>query len=278
MAASARLRLDELLLQRGLAPTRSSARSLIMAGLVRVNGELSDKAGTQVKPDVEIDLAQRPKYVSRGGEKLEHALEAFSVDPTGADALDVGASTGGFIDCLLQAGARRVIGVDVGRGQTNARLCNDERVILREKVNARYLTPDVLPFVPGLLTMDVSFISVTKILPAVTVCMAPEFTGVILIKPQFEAGRDQVGRGGIVRGEGVHRDVLTRLGRFVIEELDAELMGMTDSGLPGTDGNVEYFFHISRGGAEGCSLDTLEGMVEATLAGLNQPAPETGEN
>jgi 23S rRNA (cytidine1920-2'-O)/16S rRNA (cytidine1409-2'-O)-methyltransferase len=261
-----RLRLDELVLRKGLAPTRSSARALIMAGLVTVDGELSDKAGRQVTEDACVAVAKRPRYVSRGGDKLANALEAFSVDPQGACALDVGASTGGFVDCLLQAGAARVVGVDVGRGQLDMRLRADARVTVLEKVNARYLTADMLPFVPDLLTMDVSFISVAKVLPAVMSCMAPICTGVILIKPQFEAGREQVGKGGIVRGAAVHRDVLMRLGTFVIEDLGVELRGVTDSGLPGADGNVEFFFHIGCGGENGYGIDTLENVVGETVA------------
>jgi 23S rRNA (cytidine1920-2'-O)/16S rRNA (cytidine1409-2'-O)-methyltransferase len=215
--------------------------------------------------------------VSRGGDKLERALLAFSIGVTGQDALDIGASTGGFIDCLLQAGAARVVGVDVGRGQLDSRLRNDSRVSLLEKVNARYLTPDLLPFVPQLLTMDVSFISVAKVLPAVMACMEAVCTGVILIKPQFEARRAQVGKGGIVRASEVHREVLSRLGQFVVNELDANLINMTDSGLPGTDGNVEFFFHIGRGGEKCHGLDTLEELVEKTMAGVSKGAGDNNE-
>lgn len=277
MPALPRGRLDELVLLKGLAQSRSAARGLIMAGLVSVNGVVSDKAGLQVRPDAEVTVAQRPRYVSRGGDKLEHALAALAIDVSGQNALDIGASTGGFIDCLLQGGAAPVVGVDVGRGQLDSRLRSDSRVFLLEKVNARYLTPDQLPFVPSLLTMDVSFISVAKVLPAVMDCMDAVCTGVILIKPQFEAGREQVGKGGIVRGSEVHREVLSRLGQFVVNELDANLINMTDSGLPGTDGNVEFFFHIGRGGEKGHGLDTLEELVEKTIAGVSKRADESNE-
>jgi 23S rRNA (cytidine1920-2'-O)/16S rRNA (cytidine1409-2'-O)-methyltransferase len=266
VASSPRARLDELVVQRGLASTRSAARGLIMAGLVLVEGQVSDKAGTPIAADATITLKQRPRFVSRGGEKLAHALEVFQVDVAGKDALDVGASTGGFVDCLLQAGAARVVALDVGRGQLDNRLRNDERVSVLEKVNARHLEADTLPFVPEILTMDVSFISVEKVLPAVMASMSPFCCGVILIKPQFEAGPKQVGRGGIVKDPEVHREVLLRLARFVISGLEAELRGITDSGLPGTDGNVEYFFHIGRGGEKGHGLDTLETLVDATVA------------
>lgn len=266
MAATARVRLDELVVQRGLAPTRSAARALIMAGVVLVEGRVSDKAGTPVAAAAAVTLKERPRFVSRGGEKLDHALQTFGVDVSGLDALDVGASTGGFVDCLLQAGAARVIALDVGRGQLDGRLRNDERVVVLEKVNARYLGPGILPFVPEVLTMDVSFISVAKVLPAVMTCMSPVCTGVILIKPQFEAGPKQVGRGGIVRDSAVHQEVLLHLAGFVVKELNVELLGVTDSGLPGTDGNVEYFFHVARGGEKGHRLDTLEALVGATVA------------
>jgi len=266
MAVTPRVRLDELVVQRGLAPTRSAARALIMAGVVLVEGQVSDKAGTPVAAAAAVTLKERPRFVSRGGEKLDHAMQTFGVDVSGLDALDVGASTGGFVDCLLQAGAARVIALDVGRGQLDGRLRNDQRVVVLEKVNARYLESGILPFVPQVLTMDVSFISVAKVLPAVMTCMSPACTGVILIKPQFEAGPKQVGRGGIVRDPAVHQEVLLHLAGFVVKELEVELLGVTDSGLPGTDGNVEYFFHVARGGERGHRLDTLAAVVGATVA------------
>lgn len=266
MAAGDRIRLDELLVERRLADTRSAARAFIMAGLVRVEGEIRDKAGTLVRTDASVALKERPRFVSRAGEKLAHALQAFSLGVAGSCALDVGASTGGFVDCLLQAGAARVIALDVGRGQLDYRLRNDTRVFSLEKVNARYLTPDLLPYSPDFLTMDVSFISVAKVLPAVVACMAPVYSGIVLVKPQFEAGPRQVGKGGLVRDSGVHRQVLMTVGSFVIERLDADLRGITDSKPPGTDGNTEFFFHISRGGEKGIGLDTLVQVIDATLA------------
>jgi 23S rRNA (cytidine1920-2'-O)/16S rRNA (cytidine1409-2'-O)-methyltransferase len=224
-----------------------------------------------------VTLKERPRFVSRGGDKLDHALAVFEVAVAARDCLDVGASTGGFVDCLLQRGARRVVALDVGRGQLDGRLRNDPRVSVLEKVNARYLDPAVLPFVCDVLTMDVSFISVEKVLPAVMAAMAPACDGVILIKPQFEAGPKQVGKGGIVRDPEVHREVLTRLGGFVVSDLGAELLAVCDSGLPGADGNVEYFFHISRGGEKGHGLDTLEASVGATVArAMNVPRIDEG--
>ncbi|MFH0916821.1 MAG: TlyA family RNA methyltransferase [bacterium] len=266
MARSARVRLDELVVTRGLAPSRSAARGLIMAGLVRVAGTVSDKAGTPVSVDADISLKDRPRFVSRAGEKLAHALEVFGLDVTGFCALDVGASTGGFVDCLLQSGVEKVIAVDVGQGQLDRRLRLDPRVYPLDRVNARYLVCDQLPFRPELLTMDLSFISVSKVLPAVVACMAPAFQGLVLIKPQFEAGPRLVGKGGIVRDPDVHHQVLVERGRFVVEELDADLLGICRSGLPGADGNEEFFFHIARGGEKGAGLDTLEPLVHEVLA------------
>jgi 23S rRNA (cytidine1920-2'-O)/16S rRNA (cytidine1409-2'-O)-methyltransferase len=259
--------LDELVLSRGLAASRTAARALIMAGLVLVNGQVSDKAGTLVDLEAPLAVKERPRFVSRAGDKLDAALNTFGVDVGGAAALDVGASTGGFVDCLLQRGATRVIALDVGRGQLDSRLRGDARVHVIEGVNARYLEPGALPWQPDLLTMDVSFISVTKVLPAVTACMAARFTGVILIKPQFEAGPRDVGKGGIVREAAVHRRVLRETGGFLIGELGMDLSAVCRSAVPGTGGNVEFFFHIGRGGAKGLALDTLEGAIDAAVAG-----------
>lgn len=270
MPRAVRMRLDELVVIRGLAPSRSAARALIMAGLVMVDGEVRDKAGMPVAADAPLTLKDRPRFVSRAGDKLAAALERFDLDVTGRSALDVGASTGGFVDCLLQRGAGRVIALDVGRGQLDARLRADPRVHVIEGVNARYATPDVLPWEPDLLTMDVSFISVTKVLPAVVGCMAPVFTGLVLVKPQFEAGPKQVGRGGIVRDPEVHRSVLKERGRFVVSDLGLALLGLCRSAKPGTDGNVEFFIHCGRGGEKGVGVDTLDLLVEQAVFGDEQ--------
>jgi 23S rRNA (cytidine1920-2'-O)/16S rRNA (cytidine1409-2'-O)-methyltransferase len=270
LSRGARIRLDELVFSRGLAPSRTAARALIMAGLVLVKGEMSDKAGTLTDTAAVVTVKKRPRFVSRGGDKLDAALDTFGVAVGGRSALDVGASTGGFVDCLLQRGATTVIALDVGRGQLDSRLRSDPRVSVIEGVNARYLAPQSLPWQPDLLTMDVSFISVTKVLPAVIACMAPRFTGVILIKPQFEAGPKDVGKGGIVRDLDVHRRVLREAGRFVITALATELVGLCRSAVPGTGGNVEYFFHMEGGGANGLALDTLETAIEQTVEGQGQ--------
>ena len=277
MAATKRSRLDELLVARGLAANRSVARGLIMAGHVTVGGAVSDKAGTGVPLDADIAIRQRPRFVSRAGEKLAHALDVFDVNVAGVDALDVGASTGGFVDCMLQNGAARVIALDVGRGQLDLRLRGDPRVVVLEKINARALTKDLLPFEPDFLTMDVSFISVTKVLPAVVSCMAAEFAGLVLIKPQFEAGRALVGKGGIIRDPATHRAVLLETGRFVVDELQVELYGMCPSGLRGADGNLEFFLYVGRGRENRAGIDRLESMVEQALAEpeTSKTGPET---
>lgn len=269
-----RTRLDELLVARGLTSSRSAARGLIMAGRVTVSGRVNDKAGTLVFDDAEIVVKEGRRYASRGGEKLEHALDTLGVDVTGALALDVGASTGGFVDCLLERGAAQVVALDVGRGQLDGRLRNDVRVHVVEKVNARYLDASHLPFAPDFVTMDVSFISVVKVLPAVVACLRAEFEGLILVKPQFEAGVKQVGKGGVIRDTSVHRSVLVDRGRFVIADLEIQLLGMCRSGLVGADGNAEFFLHVGRGREKGVGLDRLESVVDETLA--TSLSPETG--
>jgi 23S rRNA (cytidine1920-2'-O)/16S rRNA (cytidine1409-2'-O)-methyltransferase len=232
-----RKRLDVLLVERGLAESRAQAQALVMAGLVTGY----QKAGQQVDESAELVVEQPPRFVSRGGEKLAHALDELGVDPAGRDALDVGASTGGFTDVLLQRGAARVIALDVGRGQLHERLRADPRVTVLERTNARELTE--LPFRPDLLVADVSFISVRIALPPVLRLLAPGWDAVVLVKPQFEAGKDEVGRGGVIRDADIHRRVLR-------EVVDAALdwggttVGVVDSGLPGPKGNREFFVHL----------------------------------
>jgi 23S rRNA (cytidine1920-2'-O)/16S rRNA (cytidine1409-2'-O)-methyltransferase len=230
-------RLDVLLVERGLAESRAQAQALVLAGLVPGY----DKPGHQVPDDAELAVKARPRFVSRGGEKLANALEQLDVELDGRDAIDVGASTGGFTDYLLQHGVARVLAVDVGYGQLHPKLRDDPRVTVLERTNARELTE--LPFRPDLLVADVSFISVRIALPPVLQLLAPGWDAVVLVKPQFEAGKDEVGRGGVVRDAELHRRVLR-------EVVDAALgwggtaVGVVDSGLPGPKGNREFFVHL----------------------------------
>src|SRR4051794_11478193 len=229
-------RLDVALVERGLAESRAQAQALVMAG--RVPGY--DKPGQQVADDTELSVDRGPQYVSRGGEKLAHGLDRLHVDPAGLDCLDVGSSTGGFTDVLLQRGAARVIALDVGTNQLHERLRSDPRVVVMEQTNAREVRD--LPFAPQLVVCDVSFISVRKALPPLLELAAPGWQAVVLVKPQFEAGREDV-RAGVVRDPAVRR----RVAREVAEAAlgwGAETTGVVDSGLPGPKGNRELFLHL----------------------------------
>ena len=252
-------RMDLLLVERGLAESRARAQRLIRAGLVRVGGQVSDKPGTQVPVSAEIALQARPRFASRGGEKMEAALLRFELDVAGAVVADVGASTGGFTDCLLQRGAARVYAVDVGYGQLDWRLRNDSRVVVMERTNARYL--ESLPEPVDLVTADVSFISLGLILPAAVGWLRPDGQVVALIKPQFEAGRREVGKGGVVRDPDVHRRVLERvLGKAA--GLGLGLRGLMPSPLRGPAGNVEFLgWWVA--GAQGLPM---EGAIGACMA------------
>jgi len=238
-----RERLDRLLVERGLAPNRGRAQALILAGRVRSGENRLDKPGTQLTTDVELKILEGPRYVSRGGHKLAGALASFAVDPGGRDAIDVGASTGGFTQVLLEAGARRVIALDVGRGQLDFGLRTDPRIHVAEGLNARYLTPDDLPFVPTLAVVDVSFISLLKVLPAIVRSIAAESEIVALVKPQFEVGRGRVGRGGIVRDPALHREVLSGLSNQAGENGWGP-QDVCRAALRGAAGNQEFFLYL----------------------------------
>jgi 23S rRNA (cytidine1920-2'-O)/16S rRNA (cytidine1409-2'-O)-methyltransferase len=230
-------RLDVLLVERGLAESRAQAQALVLAG--RVRGY--DKPGTQVDDAAEIEVEQPPPYVSRGGEKLAHALDAFGVDPSGRDCLDVGASTGGFTDVLLQRGAARLIALDVGYGQLHDRLRRDSRVTVLERTNARELRE--LPFAPDLVVGDVSFISLKLVLPPALALAQAAWEAVVLVKPQFEAGRGEVGKGGVVRDVAVRRRVVHEIAAAAVG-WGGETVGVVDSALPGPKGNREVFLHL----------------------------------
>ena len=232
-------RLDVLMVERGLAETRSQAQALVLAG--KVPGHA--KAGEQVDEAAEIEVKAGPRFVSRGGEKLANALATFAIDVEGEDCLDVGASTGGFTDCLLQAGAARVCALDVGYGQLHQKLREDPRVTVMERVNVRELDSGDLPFAPTFLTCDVSFISLAKALPSALACAAPDWRALVLVKPQFEAGRDEVGKGGVVRDPEVHRRVVGEVSAQA-SEWGAHVEGAADSGLPGPKGNREFFLYL----------------------------------
>jgi 23S rRNA (cytidine1920-2'-O)/16S rRNA (cytidine1409-2'-O)-methyltransferase len=242
----AKKRLDAVVVERSLAPTRERARALILAGQVKVNGNVLSKAGAPVAEDAVVELVTPDHpYVGRGGIKLAHALDAFAIDVTGRCALDIGASTGGFTDVLLQRGASSVVALDVGHGQLDWRLRNDPRVVVREGVNARSLTRDDVPSLVGLVTIDVAFISLRLVLPAVPKVLTADADVVALVKPQFEAGRDQVGKGGIVSDPAVHEAVLAQVTRAAAAT-GFRRVATTPSPITGAEGNREFFLHLRR--------------------------------
>ncbi len=241
-----KIRLDRLLVDRTLVESRERAQALILAGHVLVNGQKQDKAGAFVPADAEIRiLGEALPYVSRGGLKLEAALKEFQVSPGGKIALDVGASTGGFTDCLLQQGARKVYAVDVGYGQLAWKIRQDNRVVVIERVNIREIAPSLIPEPVDLVVIDVSFISLEKVLPSVIRFMKPGSELVALIKPQFEVGREHVGKGGIVRDETARSAAVERIVEFS-GQAGLQVKGMMPSPITGQDGNVEFLLYARR--------------------------------
>ncbi len=265
MRRMARVRIDRLLVDRGLVESREQAARRIMAGEVLVDGKRVDKAGALVAPESAVELQGRAPYVSRGGEKLIHALEAFQVKVAGRVCLDVGASTGGFTDCLLQRGATRVYAVDVGTAQLDAKLRKDPRVVVMEQTNARALDPRIFGDQPTLAVIDVSFISLEKILPAVFGVLAPRGEVLALVKPQFEVGREAVGKGGVVRDAALHRAAVARLARFSVLR-GWHVLGVTASPLRGPKGNREFFLHCSSHGRTASDLESLIAKSVEALA------------
>ncbi|MEM1082741.1 MAG: TlyA family RNA methyltransferase [Verrucomicrobiota bacterium] len=233
-------RVDVLLVSRGLCETREQAKRLVLAGEVRSGDRVIDKPSTKVAEDLPLEVKERPKYVGRGGLKLEGALEAFGIEPAGWVCLDIGASTGGFTDCLLQRGAERVHAVDVGTNQLAWKIRSDDRVVVKEKFNARHLVETDLGERVKLIVIDVSFISLTKILPAAFGVLEEGGSIVPLIKPQFELERDDIGKGGIVREPELHERAVEKIRSFVVGELDRKWKGLVDSPITGTDGNREF--------------------------------------
>jgi 23S rRNA (cytidine1920-2'-O)/16S rRNA (cytidine1409-2'-O)-methyltransferase len=240
------MRLDELLVLRGLAESRSQAQRLLMAGQVKVAGQVVDKAGKQVAADVAVEVKSRLPYVSRGGLKLEAALDAFGLDPAGRICADIGASTGGFTDCLLQRGAARIYAIDVGYGQLAWSLRTDRRVVVVERVNVRFL--EELPERMGLVTVDVSFISLRLVLPRVATMLVPSGQTIALIKPQFEVGKKLVGKGGVVRDPQLHRLAIEQV-LTAAENIGFATLGLIRSPIRGPAGNVEFLTLLQHGGS-----------------------------
>jgi 23S rRNA (cytidine1920-2'-O)/16S rRNA (cytidine1409-2'-O)-methyltransferase len=264
LAGMARRRIDALLAERGLASSRTSATESVRAGRIRIgrDGPLAQKPSQLVAEDAELLVVEQPLFVSRGGIKLENALDAFGTEVAGLDCLDVGASTGGFTDCLLKRGAARVIALDVARGQLDWGLRNDPRVEVVERRNARDLDPAELPFAVELVTVDVSFISLAKLLPAIARCVADSGELLALVKPQFELGPERVGKGGVVRDPAARRDAL----RSVATSATAAGLavgGFASSGLPGPKGNRETFIRLARGGEPIADLEAAIEQVDA---------------
>ncbi len=236
----AKQRLDVIVAARGLCDSREQGRRLIISGDVTVDGKVINKPGTKVDDTADIEVHNKPRYVSRGGLKLEGALKEFPVSPAGKVCLDIGASTGGFTDCLLQNGAIRVHAVDVGVDQLVDKLRQDPRVVVKEHFNARYMTPEDLGEKVQLIVSDVSFISLTRILPAAYACLAEGGDMLVLVKPQFELQPEDIGPGGIVRNPALHQRAVDRIRDFVVNELHREWMGVADSPIKGMDGNREF--------------------------------------
>ena len=255
----AKQRLDLLLVEQDLAESRQKAQTTIMSGLVFVNGQRADKPGTMISADAKIEVRGKTlAYVSRGGLKLEKAMQVFPITLSGKTAADIGASTGGFTDCMLQNGASKVYAVDVGYGQLDWKLRNDPRVVCLERTNARYLTREQIPDLLNFASIDVSFISLKLILPALRGLMTDQGEVACLVKPQFEAGREKVGKKGVVRDPKVHLEVLEHFLSHA-DEADFSVLGMTFSPIKGPEGNIEYlgYLRVNRGNTQPIDLETL---------------------
>lgn len=265
-----KLRLDTEILNRGLAQSREKAKAYIMAGVVYVNNQKADKAGTVVKPDDLIEVrASEPKYVSRGGLKLEKAMARFGLDLTGCVCADIGASTGGFTDCMLQNGAERVYAVDVGYGQLAWKLRSDSRVVNLERTNFRYVTAEQIPRPLDFASVDVSFISLKLILPPLMALMKPGAQAVCLIKPQFEAGKGKVGKKGVVRDRAVHLEVIGTITDFALRQ-GFSVRHLDFSPIKGPEGNIEYLMHIQNDGKGAYGAPPAEEVVRQSHAALDK--------
>ena len=258
-------RLDVLLFDRGLTESREKAKALVMSHVVYVDDNMVDKPGTKFKEEVKIEIkGHKNKYVSRGGKKLEKALNFFDINITGFIAIDIGASTGGFTDCLLQNGANKVYAIDVGYGQLAWKLRQDDRVIVMERTNIRYVTPDKIGDKVHLVTVDVSFISLTKVLGVAKRFLLNDGIIICLIKPQFEAGREQVGKKGVVRDPSIHREVIEKICRFCMDEVNISIKDLTYSPIKGPEGNIEYLLYLVNNGDE-IKEDLLKEKIVMTV-------------
>ncbi len=262
---SPRRRLDLLLVERGLFRSRAQAQRAILAGYVRVNNQIIDKPGAQIPSDAHIEVKERLRYVSQGGLKLEKALREFQIELKERVCLDVGASTGGFTDCLLQHGATRVYAVDVGKGQLDWKLRTDPRVVVLEAINARYLTPDMIGELVDVATVDVSFISLKLIVPPLKEIVKPKGDLVALVKPQFEAGREYVRR-GVIKDPLVHQHVLEDLVRFLQDQAQLSVVNGTFSPIKGPAGNIEFFIHIRNEPSRSVPIDWARLVEQAHRA------------
>ena len=269
-------RLDILVTENGLAESREKAKALIMAGQVYVDNQKADKPGDTFSEDAHVEIRGKGlQYVSRGGLKLEKAMKEFGLTLTDKICMDVGASTGGFTDCMLQNGARKVYSVDVGYGQLAWSLRTDARVVNLERTNARYLTREQIPEEIDFFSVDVSFISLSLILPAVRPLLAEHGQAICLIKPQFEAGREKVGKKGVVRDQSVHREVIEKIRNFSLEN-GFSVLGLTYSPVKGPEGNIEYLIYLERSDApiEASGVPVPEQVVEASHRDLDHPIRE----
>lgn len=258
-----KVRLDQLVFDLGLTESRERAKTTVMSGLVLVDGKRIDKPGTQVSPDSKIEVkGSAIPYVSRGGLKLEKALKVFHIDPTGMHCIDCGASTGGFTDVLLKNGAEKVFAVDVGYGQLAWSLRQDERVVNMERTNIRHISPEQIPEALDLAVADLSFISLKLVLPAISSVLKDKAELVCLIKPQFEAGKDEVGKKGVVRDESVHLAVIESILDFV-PTIGLTVLGLDYSPIKGPEGNIEYLCYMKKGGGEAPDINAA-GIVEAS--------------
>jgi 23S rRNA (cytidine1920-2'-O)/16S rRNA (cytidine1409-2'-O)-methyltransferase len=267
--AVVKVRLDTLLHQRGLFDSRSRAAASVMAGEVRVAGERAQKAGQLVADDADVAVDEKPRFVSRGGVKLANAVASFGIDVHDRNCLDVGASTGGFTDFLLQEGALHVVAYDVAYGELHWSLRTDSRVTVIERANARHMTRDHLPYAPELIVADVSFISLTKVLPAVLACAAPDgFDALAMVKPQFEVGRERIGSGGVVRDRADRAGAFVSVARSARDAAGCSVLGFASSGLPGPKGNLESFVWLAEGGRAGALDDAgIEAAADAVEGG-----------